>query len=376
VKTLLVRAMGSRRARAWLAAAGVGTCTLLVLALAAAFHSVQDAMVSYAGQRAVDLWVAPPGSDNLIRGSPRSLMPLEYLDSVRAVIGVAEVQPVLEAFLPVAALRETPRSNRLTLLSIGYKVPDGLGGPPRFAAGRAPQGLREVALDRVAGWRLAIAIGDTVVIAGRRLRVAGLTRGTNILATQFLFADFDAAAIAAGAAGKASFLLVRLAPRADADAVARAIEERFPALHGFPRSRFLANNQREVTAGFLPLLGLIAVLGIVAAAVLVGLLLHGVVEERRGDVAVVLALGADAASVGVGMIAHALGLVVLGVVTGSAGAWALAAILDRVLPVIPLAVSIRDAIAIALVFLVTGLVASLVPVVSLRRVDPLEAFRP
>jgi putative ABC transport system permease protein len=368
--------MGSRRARAWLAAAGVGTCTLLVLALAAAFHSVEDSMASYAGQRAVDLWVTAPGSDNLIRGSPRSLIPLEFLDSVRTVAGVAEAQPVLEAFLPVTAVRAVRDSSRLTLLAIGYKVPGGLAGPPLFAVGRAPRGLREVALDRVAAWRFGIGVGDTVFVAGRRLRVAGLTRGTNILATQFLFADFDAAAIAAGAPGKASFLVARLAPRAAADSVAHAIEERFPALQAFSRARFLANNQREVTAGFLPLLGLIAILGIVAAAVLVGLLLHGVVEERRGDIAVLLALGADVESVGVGMIAHALGLVALGVVAGSAGAWALAAILDRMLPVVPLAVSARDAIAISLLFLMAGLIAALVPVFSLRHVDPLEAFRP
>ena len=368
--------MGSRRARAWLAAAGVGTSTLLVLALAAAFHSVQDAMASYAGQRAVDLWVTAPGSDNLIRGSPRSLIPLELLDSVRKVADVAEAQPVLEAFLPVTALRPARDSSRLTLLSIGYKVPNGLGGPPVFAAGRAPRGLREVALDRVAAWRLGCGVGDTLLVAGRTLRVAGLTRGTNILATQFLFADFDAAAIAAGAAGRASFLLVRLAPDAEVDSVARAIEQRVPGLHAFSRARFLSNNEREVTAGFLPLLELIAILGIAAAAVLVGLLLHGVVEERRGDVAVVLALGADVPSVGLGMIVHALGLVAIGVVAGSAGAWILAAILDRLLPVVPLTVSAADALAIAVLFLVTGLAAALVPVVSLRRVDPLEAFRP
>jgi hypothetical protein len=367
--------MGSRRARAWLAAAGVGTCTLLVLALAAAYHSVQHSMASYVGQRTVDLWVAAPGSDNLIRGSPRSLIPLAYSDSLRTVTEVVEVQPVLEAFLPVTALRATSGSRRLTLLSIGYKAPHGLGGPPMFVAGRAPKGLREVALDRVAAWRLGVGVGDTVALAGRRVLVAGLTRGTNILATQFLFADFDAAALVAGAAGRASFLLVRLAPRADADSVARAIEDRFSALYAYSRARFLANNQREVTAGFLPLLGLIAILGIAAAAVLVGLLLHGIVEERRGDVAVLLALGANAALIGVGMIAHALGLVVLGVTAGSAGAWALAAILDLVLPVIPLAVSARDALAISLLFLMTGLIAALVPVLSLRRVDPLEAFR-
>ncbi|MGE5230144.1 MAG: ABC transporter permease [Deltaproteobacteria bacterium] len=373
---LLGRALRSRRVRAWLAVAGVATCTLLVLALAGAFHSVQHSMTSYVDQPGADLWLAPPGADNLIRGSFSALVPLAYADSVRTQAGVRQVQPVLKAFLPVKPLGDTSASRRVTLLAIGYRVPDGLGGPPAFSEGRAPKGWRQLALDRAAALRLGVAVGDTVVLGNRKVAVSGVTRGTNILATQFMFADFDAAAAIAGVKGEASFLVVQLAPHADPDSIARALEDRFPEFSVYTRSRFVANNQREVSAGFLPLLSLIAGLGVVAAAVLVGLLVHGVVEERRAEIAVLLALGADAAAVGGGVVRHALSLVTLGVLAGAALAWALAAALDYAMPLIPLEVAGRDALGISLVFLLTGLLAALVPVLLLRRVDPLEAFRP
>jgi hypothetical protein len=376
VAGFLARALGSRRVRPWLAAAGIATCTLLVLALAGAFHGVRNSMASYAGQAAVDFWIAPPGSDNLTRGSFASLVPLALTDSVLPLPGVRRVQPILKAFLPVRALGDSLETTRLTLLAIGYEVPDGLGGPPAFSAGGPPKGRRHLALDRASAWRLGVGVGDTVVLGGRKIAVTGLTRGTNILATQFLFADFAAAAEIAGVKDRASFLLVQLDGGHDASAMARTLKERFPDWYVFSRAQFLRNNEREVTAGFLPMLSLIAALGVIASSVLVGLLVHGVVEERRIDIAVLLALGAAAQAVASGIIQHALLLVAAGVVAGSAAAWGLSAILDRIMPVIPLSIEWRDAVGIAVVFLATGLAAALVPVLSLRRIDPLEAFRP
>jgi ABC-type antimicrobial peptide transport system permease subunit/membrane-associated phospholipid phosphatase len=373
---LIARSVRSRRAKPWLAAMGVAVSTVLVLILAGAFHAVRGSMRSYAGQDNIDLWVAPPGADNLIRGSFSSLLPPAYIDSLQAMPGVRSAQPILKAFLPVEPLGEGHRAKQLTLLAIGYQVPDGLGGPPSYADGRPPRGRHEVALDRAAAFRLRVGAGDTIALAGRKVLVSGLTRGTNIIATQFLFADFSAASRSTGSDGNASFILVRLAPGVSPDRVASAIMERFPDLSAYPRDAFVAANQREVSAGILPLLGLLGAFGVAACAVLVGLLVHSVVEERRGDLAVLLALGADTRTLGAGVMRHALVLALVGVGAGSGLAWTLAALLDWKLPLIPLAIAATDAILVALVFLAASLIAALVPVLQLGRIDPLEAFRP
>jgi putative ABC transport system permease protein len=158
--------------------------------------------------------------------------------------------------------------------------------------------------------------------------------------------------------------------------MARVVEQRFPEFHAYPRATFLAANQREISAGFLPLLSLIGALGVAACAVLVGLLVHAVVEERRVDIAVLLALGASTRAVGVGVLRHALLLTLLGVGAGSGLAWGLAALLDWARPVIPLAIAVTDVGIIGVIFLTASLVAALGPVLKLGRIDPLEAFRP
>ncbi len=370
---LVGKALRSRRVRFWLATAGTATSTLLVLVLAAAYRSVRESVAGYAGQSGVDLWVAPVGTDNLIRSS--SLFSSQLVDSARAVVGVLSVAPVVRAFLSVKG-RRGPQQRRLTLLGIGYAAPDGLGGPPVFAAGHAPRGLHEVALDRAAAHRLRIGVGDTAWVNGRAEKVVGLTARTNLLATQFLFGDIAAAGPASGIGGKASFLAVRLAAGARPDSVAQTITERLPDVAVFTREAFVANNLREVSSGFLPLLALIGILGVSAATVLVTLLLYSVIEDRRAEMAVLLALGAEAMLVGRGVVRQAAKLLGLGGVMGLVLAVTLGRILDRALPTVPLTFATSDVVAVIAVFVVFGVAAAILPVLRLHRIDPLEAFRP
>ena len=373
---LLARSLHVRHARTYLAVAGIGTSTLLVIILAAAFRSVRTAMVGYAGQASVDLWVAPPGSDNLIRGSFAAQLSLDLVDSIRSVEGVARADPLLKGFLPVYMPGTKDPDRVVTLLAIGFVAPDGLGGPPAYSDGVVPSEREEIALDRAAAFRVGAAVGDSVVLGRIKVAVSGLTTGTNIVATQFVFGDFDAVASGLGSLKEASLILVQLETTADRDRVVRALEARFPEVNVYPRDAFVRANEREVIAGFLPLLTLVAGLGTAAACVLVGLLVLSVVDERRSEIAVLMAVGLRPVPIAQGVVTYVAQLLGVGIVSGLALAGGLTLLLDRVLPTIPLSLSASDASIVAIVFSLAGLGAAFVPVVQLRKIDPLEAFRP
>lgn len=370
---LIAKALRNRPARAWLAGGGVATSTLLVLALVAALRGASHSVVTYVGQAGADLWITPPGADHFLRLS--GVLPAVLADSVLALPGVAASDVTLRAFVAVSSRHSGPNA-RLTLYGIGYRAPDGLGGPPAFESGRPPRTLREVALDRAAAHRLGVGLDDTVFVNGRAARVVGLTAGTNLLVTQFIFADATAIAAASGFAGRASFIIVRLAPGAHSDTVAAIIRERFPDVGVYDRATFIANSQREAGAGYVPVLAFVDVLGVGAAAVLVALLLHALVENRRTELAVLLALGATPGMLARSLVRDATRLVVAGGVLGAALARLLAVVLDRVYPLVSLRVDWGDTLWVLALFVACGTLASAIAVARLGRVDPLEAFRP
>lgn len=369
---LVVKAVRNRPTRAWLATGGVATSTLLVIALMAALRGASQSVVAYVGQAGADLWITPPGADHFLRLS--GVLPADLTDSMRALPGVASADLILRAFVAVSSQRGGERA-RLTLYGIGYRAPDGLGGPPGLESGRPPRKLREVALDRAAARRLRVGLEDTVFVNGRAARVVGLTTGTNLLVTQFIFADATAIAAASGFGGRASFIIVRLAPGAPTNTVAAQIRERFPDVGVYDRATFVANSQHEAGAGYVPILAFVDILGIGAAAVLVALLIHALVENRRSELAVLLALGADPGMLARGLIGEATRLIAAGAVLGAALARLLAILLDRVYPVIPLRVNWSDTLLALALFIACGALASAIPVARLGRVDPIEAFR-
>jgi len=370
---LIVKAVRNKPTRAWLAVGGVATSSLLMISLVATLRGAAHSVVEYIGQDGADLWITPPGADHFLRLS--GVIPAALTDSVRTLPGVAEADFILRAFVAVSA-RPRGAGFRLTLYGVGYRAPSGLGGPPAFEIGHAPRTRREVALDRAAARRLRVALGDTVFVNGRAARVVGVTAGTNLLTTQFIFADAGAIEALSGFAGRASFIIVRLAPGALADTVAARIRDRFPDVDVFDRATFVANSQRETGVGYMPILAFVDLLGIGAAAVLVALLIHALVEGRRAELAVLLALGAAPASLVGAMIREALRLVVVGSMLGAALARLLALVLDRVYPLIPLHFDVADTLWALVLFIACGTLASVTPVARLGRIDPLEAFRP
>jgi len=116
--------------------------------------------------------------------------------------------------------------------------------------------------------------------------------------------------------------------------------------------------------------------GLVAAAVLVALLVQALVAERRRDIAVLLAMGAPARRLGMAVLLHATVLVSGGCLVGIAITLWLQLATERWYPVVALSPAPLDIAATVVGLLAVGATAAAAPVLKLRHIDPLEAFRP
>lgn len=353
---------------------GVVASTLLVLVALATHHGLILGVTTYTGQDDISFWITRRGTDNLIRSS--AMLRDDLMGDIAAVPGVAVVSPLVRGFVTArSATSEQPSESR-NLLAIGYLAPAGLGGPPLFHRGRAPETDREVALDRAAAHRLGVTVGEEILVGSRSYRVVGLTRNTNLLATQFAFFHIDALRRSSGLPDRVSFLAVGLAPGAEASTVGEQLESALPQIAVHPRQSFVSNNVREVASGFRPVQNLLLAISLLVAGVLTALLVQGTVEDRSRDVAVLFAMGASATSVARSVLRETLTLVVLGVLLGEGAVQALRALLELLLPTVEIAPRWTDPLLVLPIFLSVAALAAWLPLQRLRAIDPLEAFRP
>jgi putative ABC transport system ATP-binding protein len=369
---LLGRALRTSPLRTAIALGGVGASTLLVLVLLSAHRSLVESVGAYVGQPAIGLWVAPRGTDNLIRSS--AVLPAATAHQLRSVPGVRSVSPILRAFVRAERVQPDRRNggerSHVNLLAIGYPAPEGLAGPPRLVAGRLPGREGGVALDRAAAARLGARVGDRIRLNGVPLEVLGITAGTNLFATQFVFVPWAVAETLSGYRGQASFFVLGLAEGASPSEVGRRIASLSPAYAAFTPAAFVDNNEQEVAAGFRPLHVLISSVGLLVAAVLVALLVQGVVEDRKSDIAVLLALGARVPLVAASVQVRAVLLVCAGCALGAAASWLLRASMERWVPTVELTPAWSDVGLVLAMFCGAATVAASLPLLKLRSIDP------
>ena len=190
-----------------------------------------------------------------------------------------------------------------------------------------------------------------------------------------MFLAYDDLAEHLGSDAAASFLLVELTDARDAQAAARRIAAAQPRASAFAAAAFVANNRRELSAGFLPLLVVVAIIGAGAAVLSISVVTRGLVEERRPEIALLLAIGASTRRVAGGMLAAAGALIACGAVAGVGLARGLALVLDLSLPTVELSPSPGDQLLAGLLAAGAGLISAVMPVVRLAGIEPREAFR-
>lgn len=374
-RKLVSRAVRIKAWRFWLSAAGIATCALLVLSLAAALRSATSAIAEYVLSTKADIWVAPSGTDNLVRSS--SFLPLVYRETLQSMLGVKQVDPITVGFVTVKRIKAESASDRgLTFIGVGYKPPNGMGGPPRVVSGSAPSHFGDVALDRAGAQRLGVNVGDKVSLGGHSALVVGLTDGTNLAITHMLFGDYGTTSIAGGYFEQASFLLVRASEGTDASALASLIRKKLPDTKVIAQRDFINNCSREASSEFVPILALVNVLGVATAAALVALLVHGLTEEKRAELATLLALGITESQLWIAVGWQGLRLALTGAVVGVGCAFILGRVLDRFYPVFPVNFGIINVAGIFTLFSLVGIFASSIPLLRLHNLDPMEAFRP
>jgi hypothetical protein len=355
------------RTRFALTAGGLACAVVLTVFLAGVYRGAVHGSLSYIERADADVWVGRSGSWNLMRAS--ALLGGAAREQVVAIDGVRSAEPLLSALLPAEVNGE-----RRTLLVIGLDESATAGRPQLIEQGSGVPGAGEIVIDRAFARRVDLAVEEVLELAGRRLRVTGLSRETNLLVTQYAFVRRGELLQMLGLVDQATFLLVSTDPER-ATEIADHIAREIPGVAAYDRATFLANNREEIEAGFLPVLWAIALFGLAVGGSVVALMTYAAVLEKRGDYVLLAAIGAGTGVRFLVVLQQAL----LAALAGALAGLTLLLGLERLLPALVPEIEFRLELWIAAAALAGSLgmaaLGALFPARLATRLPPLEALR-
>ena len=359
------RNLTGQRARFLMSVGGVGLALLLVLALNAVFAGVTRQVTAYVDHSGADAIVSQRGVTTMHMSN--SSLPLTTLARAQEVPEVASVSPILYR----SVVLKTATGQAYTYL-IGFQTGGGPWGKVEGVRTPPPGG---VVLDRRIASRLGIGLGDSVTVAGRRLRVAGLMQGTTSIVSSVSFLDYATFAHAAGAMRSASYLLARARPGISAQRLASALQKALPAATVQTRAQFASAERHTVNDMSTSLVRGLTLVGFIIGVAVAGLSLYTATAVRVREYAVLRALGLKTRALYMIVLRQALAIVGLGLVAGLAMLAGVTLLVSALAPQVTMLLTSGDLLQAAAITLVIGLLASLFPAQRLARTEPAAVYR-
>ena len=267
-----------------LSVVGVALAVMLILFLLGLRAGILRSAIIYLDNAPGSVAVMPAGVKNTSAGVSQFL-PRETADRVAAEPGVGRVTPIL---LMMAIPEFHGRKEVIKL--IGYDVALG-GGPWDVSQGREPQADDEVVLDRVLAARHDFKVDDTFNVAGRQLKVVGLSSGTTSFTGSYVFAQKGLVDSLVLTPGAASMLLVTPAAGTSSAELVATLRS-IPDTNVLLKTDLMANEQQLVAGVFDQIVILMVVAAFVVGALVVGMVIYTATNERRGEYGIIKALGA------------------------------------------------------------------------------------
>jgi putative ABC transport system permease protein len=350
-----------------LSVTGVALAVMLILFLLGLRSGMFRSAVLYLDNAPGSVAVMPAGVKSTSAGSGQFLSP-EKVVAVASAPGVERATPILLTM----AIPELHGQKQLIKL-VGYDAALG-GGPWKMAEGREPAADDEVVLDRVLASRHDFKVGDSFEVAGRQLKVVGLSSETSTFTGSYVFARKTLVESMVLAPGAATFVLVTPNPGTTPAELVTGLQT-IPGTNVLLKSQLMANDQ-EVLAGIMDqVIFLMVAAAFIVGALVVGMVIYTATNERRGEYGILKAIGARNGVLYRVVASQAVVAAGVGSILGVGFAFAMGSLVVNVKPQFLVAIE-PPAIAVTLAAgLVMALTGALVPARAVAGLAPAEVFR-
>jgi putative ABC transport system permease protein len=316
-----------------------------------------------------DVWVGHKHMHNV--DFPQDI-PALWLDRVRSAPGVSEAQPYLIGFtnmvLPSGGFESVVviGADSATLFGSAWNLREGT-----VAALRSTDG---VIVDECDDTKLeSPRLGDVREIGGRKTRIVGKSCGiTGFLVAPYVFTTYDRAqALLEHNSQMCSYFLVHTRPGADLASVCTAIERAAPELDAMPRADYawMSISFWMTRTGLGISFGAATLLGLFVGLIMVAQTLYASVLDRLREFGTLKAMGALELQLYSILLIQAVALALVGSLVGLILTYAIQSLFGT--PRSPIEIPWWLSQGSCLIVLFICLLASLLPYLRVRRVDPI-----
>jgi putative ABC transport system permease protein len=315
-------------------------------------------------------------------------------ESVRAVDGVAIVEPILQRYAQlIGADGEAIAPAGGPTLGVSWQGDAGLQGVT-IKEGRAPSGSGELAIDKATADNEGFSVGDNVsyltdagTFEGTITGTVGLGSADSFGGAQLVALDLETALVNFGADGKVDAIDISVADGADIAAVQQAIESVIPPQTEVVTGREVAQETADDVNQFVDVFGtgllVFAFITAFVSAFIINNVFQITIGQRLRELALLRAVGASGRQVRWMITVEAFVLGVLATLLGIGGgllvARGLVAAFDAAgagFPDTQTVLQVRTVIMAALVGVGITMASVIVPARRAAKIPPVAAMRP
>jgi putative ABC transport system permease protein len=352
------------RRRLIISVLGVGAALALAVLVRALWLGTLAQTSVFVDNVDADLFVVEAGTQSLFYES--SVLPASDVAAVAAVDGVSRADGALTRWVILDL-----HAKKVPVVVIGA-APGRPGSPWALAAGRAPTGQAEVALDRSLAVDHELGLGDEMTLLGARFTIVGLSDGTRSwMGGGYLFLTDRGARDLLGGAEVASVVLVG----ADDPTSTASVIERDLDLTAHAPSDLAANDQEFLTGVMRLPVDLMVAIAFAAGTMIVALTVYTAVVERFREYGIVAAMGAGRWRITRLVLAQTGTVTALGIAVSVPLYLAASRLILELRPQFAFQVSVGLALGVVAAAGAMAILAAVVPTRRLLRLDPATVYR-
>jgi putative ABC transport system permease protein len=347
---------------------GIAASISLLLILLGFRTGLYSTLTAFVDNLDADLVVAQTGAQGMFSSS--SALPVDIHDQLVEQSGATTAGHIIMADIIFSeGVTKTP------VLLVGYEPGSVFGSPWMLNSGRNILTNNEITLDAWLAERAGINLGDTVSVLGSRFIVVGLTSETSSWMSPYIFLTLKSTENILGLSGIVSYHLLSLPGDGNPAETVQLLSGSVPNIQVLTPDK-ISDADRRVLANVMDSpINVMLIIGVGIGIAVIGLTSYIAISDQINDYGVLKAVGATPGSLNGMVILETMYRSGLGFVLGIGLANLTAFVINTLWPQFNIQIALPNLLFTGISALFMSLIASIFPLLRLKRIDPIMLFK-